>query len=49
MEDPIEAQPPGGDHLLVLLRAEKSGDRISLTPPDNIPLDLCRDPAIETW
>lgn len=48
MKDPIEVQPLGGDRVLIVLRAEESGDSISSTPRDDLPLDLDRGPAIET-
>jgi hypothetical protein len=48
MKDPVEVRPPGGDRLFVALRMEKSRDRISFTPLDDLPLDLCHSPAIET-
>ena len=47
MKDPIEILPPTGDRILVVLRAEQSGDRISFTLLDNLALDLGHGSAIE--
>ena len=45
-KDPVEVQPPGCDRLFIVLRVEKSRDRISFAPLDDIPLDLSHSPAI---
>lgn len=48
MKYSVEVQPPGRDHLFIVLRMEESSDCISLTPLDNIPLDLSNCPTIES-
>jgi hypothetical protein len=40
MKDPIELQLPTGDFFLVVLRMEKSRDRVPSAPFDDLPLDL---------
>jgi len=48
VKDPVEVQPPGGDHLLIILRVEMSRDCISLARLDEVPLYLGHSPAIES-
>jgi len=48
MKDPVEVQLPGSDRLLIILRVEKSRDRISLAPLDNVSLDLGHSPEVES-
>jgi len=40
MKDPVEAQPPSGDGLLVILRMEKPRDRVPSAPFDDFPFYL---------
>jgi len=44
----FEAQPPGGDLLFTLLRMEAPRDPIPFIPLDEVPLDICYGPAIES-
>ena len=46
VKDPIEAQSPGGDRPLIVLRVENSRDCTPFTPLDDPPLDLGYSPAI---
>ena len=46
MKDPVEVRPPGSDRLFIFFRVEKSRDRTSLAPLDDVPLDLSHSPAI---
>jgi hypothetical protein len=48
VKDPIEVLPPSSNHILVVLRAKESRDRISFSPLDDLPLDLGHGSAIET-
>ena len=48
MTDPIQSLHPGGDHLLILLLVEESGDRFPFSPFDYILLDVGDGPAIES-
>jgi hypothetical protein len=44
--NPVEIQSPGGDCLLITLRAEIPRDRTLFTPLDDVSLDLEHNPAI---
>jgi len=45
-EDPVEAQPPAGDRLSIVLRVESSRDCILFTPLDDLAPDIRHGPAI---
>ena len=47
MKNPVEAQPPAGDHFFIVLRVEVSRDHIPFALLDDVPPDLCHGPAIE--
>jgi len=47
-ENIFEAQPPSGDLLFTFLRVEAPTDRTPFTPLDEVPLDICYGPAIES-
>ena len=47
MKNPVEIRPPSGDHLLVILRIEKSKGWISPTLLDDLPLNLRHGSALE--
>ena len=49
MKDPVEVQPPGRDHIPIVLCVEESSDHIPLTPLGDLPLDLGHSPAIECF
>ena len=46
MEDPVEIRFPGGNHFLVILRVEKSGECIPFVLLDDPPPDLRQRAAI---
>ena len=48
MENPVEVKPPGGNRVLVVLRAEEAREYVALALLDNLPLDLRYGPTI-TW
>ena len=48
MKNPHKVLLPSRNLILVALRVEKSGGRVSFTPLDNLPLDLSYGSAIET-
>jgi hypothetical protein len=48
LKNPIEVQPPGGNHLLVVLRVKSSRYHTPFAPLDQLPLDICHRPAIES-
>ena len=48
MEDPAEVQFPSGDGPRIILRVKELGDRIPPTPFDDVPLDFCNGPGIES-
>jgi len=48
MKDPIEVQSPGRDRLFVVLRVEHLREPISLTPPDDVLLNISHGPAIRS-
>ena len=45
MKDPDEVQPPRGDFLFVVLCVDVSGNHISFSLLDDIPLDLRHSPG----
>ena len=47
-KDIFEVRPPSGDRLFIFLRVEVSRDRIPFAPLDQLPLNICYRPAIET-
>ena len=48
LKDLIEVLPPGGNHILVVLRKEKSYRGVSFTLLGDVVLDLDHSSAIET-
>ena len=48
MKNPIEVQLPGRDRFLVILCMDKSRKRIPSALLDDIFLDLCNGPAIDS-
>jgi hypothetical protein len=44
----VEVQPPGGDCLLVILRAETPRNDVSFTPPDQLLLNCYHSPTFES-
>ena len=44
----FEAQPPGGDGLFIFLRTKMPRDHAPFTPLDELPLNICYGPAIES-
>jgi len=48
LKDLVEVQLPGGDRLLVVLRAEVPRDRIPFIPLDQLLLNVCHGPKIES-
>ena len=48
MKNSVKPQPPGSDHLVVVLCVIRLGDRILFTLLDDVPLELVRSPMIES-
>jgi len=44
----FEAQPPGGDGLFIFLRAKMPRDHVPFTPLDELSLNICYGPVIES-
>ena len=47
MKDPVEVHSPFTNRLSIVIRAEEPSGNVLLAPLDDLPLDLCRDPAVE--
>ena len=47
MKNPVEARPPGGDRLFLILRVVTSRDHIPFIPLDKILPDLVYSPVWE--
>ena len=48
MEDPVEVQFPRGNNPRITFRVKESRYRIPPTPFDDIPLNFCNSPRIES-
>jgi hypothetical protein len=48
LKNPIKVQPPGGDHLSVVLRVKASKYRTPFVPLDQFSLDICHRPVVES-
>ena len=44
----VQVHPPGGNRLFVFLRVEMPRDRIPFSPLDDLLLNICHDPAVES-
>ena len=49
MENLVQVRPPGGDRLIIALRAQTPRDRVSFTSFSDVPLDLGHGPVIESF
>jgi len=47
LKDLVEVQPPGSNHLFVVIPVEKSRDRIPFTPLDELLVNIYHGPVIE--
>jgi hypothetical protein len=48
VKDPVEVQSPGGNHVFIVLRMEKTRNWVTVALFDDTPLDLRYGPAIST-
>ena len=48
LKDIVEVQPPGDDRLLIFLCVQTPRDRIPFAPLDQLPLNICHRPGIES-
>ena len=48
MNNPVEIQPPDGDYVLIAPCVENSRGHVSFALFDNVPLDFCHSPAVES-